>query len=164
MKNKYDYSLSEEEKNTFIKRLNNSFEKDKIFQESEYLIVPETDNQFLIDWTAQTHKKIIVLKKQTKDKIVQKLSEQTMMRAEKVKLLKAIEAMEEVKIANIAGNQRKRFIGCLFEPLEQNVINNLTHTKTMLVDDSVFSGYTFLAAQHVLKDVIHENRIFFSKQ
>lgn len=164
MKNKYNYVLTEEETKTLINTLNTFFKKDKDFKESEYLIIPETGNQFLIEWTVQTNKKVIILRKQTKDKIIQKLSEQTMMKAEKVKLLKAIEAMNEVKMANIAGNQRKRLIECLFEPLNKNVISTATNNKLMFIDDSIFSGYTFLAAQHVLKNINHHNRIFFSKQ
>ena len=74
------------------------------------------------------------------------------------KLFSSLDEMNRVKIAGIAGTQRKRFIQCLFEELNVDDIG-----QTIFFDDSIFSGYTFLAAQYRLKNLPHDNIVLFDK-
>ena len=85
-----------------------------------------------------------------------------MMKMEKSKLLNILNKKDKIKIADIPGNQRKRFINCLInkEILKKININN----KILFLDDSIFSGYTFLAAQEMLKSYKVENVILFNKK
>ena len=125
---------------------------------AETLIIPETGNLSFIELAHMSGKQVITLHKASKEDIQSHLNTQPMMKAEREKLFASLDEMNTVKIAGIAGNQRKRFISCLFKELD---ITDLG--KTVFFDDSVFSGYTFLAAQHRLKNIAHDNIILFDK-
>jgi hypothetical protein len=125
---------------------------------AQTLIIPETGNNAFIELAHMSEKKLIILHKANKEDIKSDLNTQPMMKAEKEKLFKSLDEMHTVKIAGIAGNQRKRFIHCLFE--EFSIMDT---GKTIFFDDSVFSGYTFLAAQYRLKNIPHHNIILFDK-
>lgn len=159
MKNKYDYSFTCEEKAQFQSQVLLSLELSLCNVDT--LIVPETSNKCLLEIAYKTGKEVVVLHKNSKDNIIIAISQQTMMKAEKAKLLSSLESMDTIKIANIAGNQRKRFVECLFKPLDNAEI--LKGKNVALLDDSVFSGYTFLAANHILSGLNQQNLILFSK-
>lgn len=159
MKNKYGYSFLPEEKISFqqqvVKKLSPHLSPNST------LIVPETSNLCLLEIAQLTGCPTILLKKNMKEKILLDLDNQAMMKAERQKLISSINAMETVKIANIAGNQRKRFIGSLFQPLNEYLI--LDKSDVVFLDDSIFSGYTFMAAQHVLTQYQPKNFVLFTK-
>ena len=111
-KNKYEYSFTFDEFLQFSETVLNKLNSTPSWMESDIVIIPETSNINLLSILEQSNKKVCILKKSTKTKIIQKLEEQSMMKAEKSKLFKILEEMETVKIANIPGNQRKRFISC----------------------------------------------------
>ncbi len=163
-KNKYDQSFTFNEFLQFSETVLNKLNVTPSWIESDIIIIPETNNINLLSILEQSNKKVFILKKSTKTKIIQKLEEQSMMKAEKSKLFKILEEMETVKIANIPGNQRKRFIGCLFDSESLSKEKFSHNSKILFLDDSIFSGYTFLAAQHCLSEIPHKNIILFDKQ
>lgn len=158
MKNKYEHQFSPEEKELFQEEISNKLSD--LLKEIDVLIIPETSNQCLLDIIKLTKKDVIILEKNTKENIIQDLNNQTMMKDERTKLLNSIAEMEVLKIANIAGNQRKRFVGNLFKQLNKEQFEN---KKIAFLDDSVFSGYTFLAANHILFGLNFKKIILFSK-
>jgi pyruvate formate-lyase activating enzyme-like uncharacterized protein len=156
MKQKYGFSFSSLEEQEFTHQVLDELEKKSMWQEAKTLIVPQTSNQFLLHFLEKVNKEVYFLKKKSKSDILHELEAQDMMKTERVKLYAAIEAMKDVKMANIAGNQRKRFISLLFNELDSSI------TEGLFFDDSVFSGYTFLAAQEKIH-FTHQNLVLFSK-
>lgn len=123
------------------------------------IIVPETTNLLLKNFLSFLKKNIIFLKKNDKQHIVEEIKKQNMMKSEAKKLLLALDGMKTVKIADSAGNQRKRFQSCLFQTLNLNNIDN----NIIFLDDSIFSGNTFLAAQKMLENFNTTTIILFNK-
>lgn len=159
MKNKYGYSFTSQEKEEFQNQVLVGLENH--LNNIDILIVPETGNECLLEIAYRTGKEIVIFPKNNKEDIILAVTKQAMMKAEKAKLLSSLEAMDTIKIANIAGNQRKRFIECLFKSIDDMEI--FKDKNVALLDDSVFSGYTFLAANHILNGLNKQNLILFSK-
>ena len=159
MKNKYEYSFTNEEKENFTLLLKEKLMNVPQWNMVNIIIVPETSNLLLKDFLFSTNKNIIFLKKNNKQYIVEEIKKQNMMKSEAKKLLLTLDDMKTVKIADIAGNQRKRFQNCLFQPLNINIMDN----DIIFLDDSLFSGNTFLAAQQMLKNFNITNIILFNK-
>lgn len=156
MKRKYGFSFSKEEEAHFTEHIFNELENNVLWNGAKNLIVPQTSNQFLMNFLNKVDKNIVVLTKRHKLDILHELDGQVMMKTERAKLYQSLELMQEVKMAGIAGNQRKRLIHLLFSELRNDI------TDGLFFDDSVFSGYTFLAAQ--AKIIFeHENLVLFSK-
>ncbi len=161
-KNKYEFKFTENERLSFFNDIINDLNSHESWRQSNTIIIPETSNQNLIALASQFSKKIIILSKNSKEKIIDFLHNQAMMKKEKEKILKIIHNFSEIKIANIPGNQRKRFIDCLFS----DEINIEQQNKCVFFDDSIFSGYTYKAALSCLerKKVIHDDFILFNYQ
>lgn len=157
-KNKYEYSFNQKEKEDFKSLVFENLKKNKVWLSATTLIIPETGNKNLLEIAQLSNKRIITLEKNSKEIIKNELSLQPMMKSEREKLYKSLEVMESVKMAGIAGNQRKRFIEILFKKI---VFQN--DDSFVFFDDSLFSGYTFLAAQYQLRDIEHNNIILFDK-
>lgn len=158
-KNKYEYVFTEQEKQNFYIEVTKILEKNEIWNNASVLIVPDTENKNFLELIKLTNKKIIILKKSSKEKILEKLENQSMMKSEKQKIFKIINELNNIKMANIPGNQRKRFIDFLFE--EKEFLDN--NENYLFLDDSLFSGYTFLAAQKCLEKIKHNNIVLFDK-
>lgn len=156
MKKKNGYFFDKEEEyllfsfivsglNSFL--LNNSY---------DYVIFPETTNQFLIDiinhvdWKADK----VILRKHDKQHILKLLSEQKMMKQERLKLFNTIQSMDTIKIANIAANQRNRVSQLLFYSDSDNI--DFDSKKVLFFDDSIFTGSTMNAIKNKynIKDVV----------
>jgi phosphoribosylpyrophosphate synthetase len=153
-KNKNDFHFNNNEKYLFKESINNYLKE--YIKESELLIVPETGNQFLLEIVNELGVDVHVLLKNDKESICKLLFEQNMMKDERKKILSIVNDMDVVKIASIPGNQRKRFVNCLFKKFE-------TNKKVVFIDDSIFSGYTFFAARNAIIGNVLENIVFFSK-
>lgn len=67
-----------------------------------------------------------------------------MMKFERAKLHKSLNTSSVIKMADIAGNQRKRFVDCLFKAVQCS-------NDVVLIDDSIFSGHTLIAAKEALR-------------
>lgn len=162
MKNKYENCFSSEEKIHFEKEVLENLSHNIYWQQAQLLIIPETGNDCLKSIALLSGKEVVYLKKSNKESIFKALDQQKFMKDEKIKLYESIHQMETVKIAGIAGNQRKRFVSCLFDEL--SLTQNQQDKNTVFFDDSIFSGFTFLASQHVLKYIPHNNIVIFNKQ
>lgn len=125
------------------------------------LVIPQTGNDTLLNLAKLTSKNIFILEKNTKETMVTAVLEQPMMRSEKTKLMNMLDSMDTIKMAQLAGNQRKRFVNCLFKKPDTKTIQQLG--KIALLDDSIFSGYTFVAANNALENMQQQNIILFSK-
>lgn len=154
-KNKYEHSFTTEEKIIFQQMVLDKLKLNPLWVNAETLIIPETGNLAFVELAHMNGKKVITLHKASKENIKSHLHTQPMMKTEREKLFSSLDEMNRVKIAGIAGNQRKRFIQCLFEELNVDDIG-----QTIFFDDSIFSGYTFLAAQYRLK-IYHMIILFY---
>lgn len=160
MKNKYEHSFSKEEKINFINLARQDLSSCEAWQNAEIVLVPETSNQLLLELCKS--KELVIIYKNDKEVIKEALDKQFFMKTEREKLYTSLDNNgSKVKMANIAGNQRKRFVEFLFKEI---VLNEEQKTKNcVFLDDSIFSGYTFLAAQEAIKNINHENIILFNK-
>lgn len=124
-------------------------------EQFENVVIPETSNKNFLTLVQNLDKDVHVLEKNDMHSIRAILDTQSMMKSERQKLYAALDTMTSVKMAAIAGNQRKRFIDCLFKkhPLKNAVF----------LDDSVFSGYTFAAALSAIEYPTTANIVLFSK-
>lgn len=159
MKQKYGNSFSQEQYEQFNALVLGNIMS--LLSDIDTLVVPETGNNMLLEIAKTTNKNIFILEKNSKEDIIAALSEQTMMRSEKIKLMTMLEGMDTIKMAQLAGNQRKRFVDCLFKKPNSDTLDKLG--SIALLDDSVFSGYTFMAANSALQSKQKSNIILFSK-
>lgn len=152
-KNKNDYFFTPAQAQEFEENVYNTLIEH--IDSKTLIIYPQTNNQLFLNLIDKFDNNKQQLLKNTPQQILNILSEQQMMKAEKEKLFKTIESHSTVKMANIAGNQRKRFINCLFQHI-------CIKANAVFLDDSVFSGYTLAAAyqaiqldsqQHTLKSI-----------
>lgn len=153
LKDKYEYSLSDEEINDL---------KNKTLTEFGYydvVIVPETKGKHLHNIAKHIGKNVVIVKKRDKADIIEDLLSQKMMKNEKTSLLSSLEEMDVVQINKIKGNQRKRFRNILFEEIN---LPNIENKKVLLLDDSVFSGETLIALKESL-NINCDVRVLFSK-
>lgn len=156
MKKKYEYSMTQEQYDVLQQEIVSSITP------YDTIIIPQSSNMFLEKVAMQIGKKVIVVKKNSIDTIVASLESQQFMKAEKQKLHDSIAAMGDTfKINAVAGNQRKRFVQCLFEDINEELVGNV-----LVFDDSVFSGYTLQALLHVVQKKKHhyDTIVMFSKQ
>lgn len=165
MKNKYEHAFSKEEKTAFQQKVLQDLEQFEDWKNAKLIFLPETGNTCLIEIAQQSGKEIVYIKKQTKETIKNSLDKQAMMKAEREKLYLAIDSMNTVKMAGVAGNQRKRLVEVLFEDIV--LTPEQEEYSKVFLDDSIFSGYTFLAAQYKINQVTngnHSNIVLFNKQ
>lgn len=139
-KQKHDFDFNPEEWTTFQQTTEQWLHKLQQQHHFEYIILPETSNQRLLQLCENFH--TIVLKKRTIPEILPLLNHQHFQKKEKEKLLNTLNQMNTLKIAQLAGNQRPRFIPLLFHPITP------PNQPFILLDDSAFSGTT-LQAMHI---------------
>lgn len=161
MKNKYDYSFDENELKTFKNNIYKELQLHTIWNDAQLLIIPETSNEVLISIAKNSGKEVVFLIKNSKENILLKLQNQKMMKSEAKKLFSIVEGLDIVKMAAIAGNQRKRFISILFKEL--NLSENQKDKNILFFDDSLFSGFTYLAAQDKIKELKYNTLFLYSK-
>lgn len=154
MKKKYEYKFDEQEEKEFIDDVV------KTIGTYDIVIHPQTSGYLLNDIAKRIGSKVIEIKKNNKSFIREKLLEQNFMKLEKETLLNTIDKMDsDFKINLIKGNQRKRFINILFKDLDQDIEEN---KSILLLDDSIFSGETFLAMCDKIK-IKTDKIVLFSK-
>lgn len=153
LKDKYEYSLSDEEVNELKNKALTEFGSYDI------VIVPETKGKHLHNIAEHIGKNVVIVKKRDKTDIIEDLLSQKMMKNEKISLLSSLEEMDVVQINKIKGNQRKRFRNILFEEIN---LPNIENKKVLLLDDSVFSGETLIALKESL-NINCDVRVLFSK-
>lgn len=160
LKNRYEYCLDDVQLEQIAQSLQ---EKVKHY---DYAIIPQSTNAHLAHLAQKIATRTIVLEKNSKDEILQALQTQPFMKAEKQKLFQTIETMDTVRINQIAGNQRYRFISCLFKALPEENLSDLKTSQVVLLDDAIFSGTTFLAMLHQVKQIVPDvdKLALFSKQ
>ncbi len=153
-KNKYDKKLTADEYQ--------SLEQDtvKAFGQYDLVIHPETTGKHLSTLASALGKETICVAKNSKDKIVEELLTQHMMKAERKSLLDCLDEMgDTVQINKIKGNQRKRFRNILFQKID---LSNYKEMSVLLLDDSVFSGETLLSLKESL-DIECDVKVLYSK-
>lgn len=157
MKCKNNLFFSEEERDSFIKKVNEQltfFLKEKEF---DYILIPETKNECFKEIVKILNYQTVILKKRSKEAILSSLENQKMMKAERKKLIDNIIGMEDIKIGLIAANQRERVANVLFEDIEE-----IKDKRVLFLDDSVFTGSTFKAMMS--KFNIKESIVLFSNK
>lgn len=138
-KQKHDFDFNPEEWTAFQESTTQWLHQLQQQYHFEYIILPETTNQRLLQLCANFN--TIVLKKRTIPEVLPLLNNQHFQKKEKEKLLNTLNQMNTLKIAQLAGNQRHRFIPLLFHPI-------IPPTQPfILLDDSAFSGTTLEAMQ-----------------
>jgi cellulose biosynthesis protein BcsQ len=160
LKNRYEYRLDDLQVEQIAQDLQQNTEH------YDYVIIPQSTNPHLLYLAQKIANQVIILEKNSKEEIIRVLQTQQFMKSEKQKLFQTIESMDTVRINQIAGNQRHRFISCLFKPLSEDVYSDLGTSRIVLLDDAIFSGTTFLAMLHHAKKInsdVHKLALF-SKQ
>lgn len=166
-KNKYGYSWGEEERQKFLREVKSLTSELGYY---DLVIVPQSQTAFLSEVAAVLGRETLVIKKNTLPALTELLSNQAFMKSEKVKLLAALDAMAlgsgQFQIHNVAGNQRKRFTQILFEAVDAQVQERFSQKKVLVLDDSVFSGYTLQALEYQVKKAFSsfDTLVLFSKQ
>lgn len=152
-KSKYDFDLSEAEIATLTEQVQ-AYVNTQL-GDIQSVVIPSTTNSLFLNIVKTLGKKVFVLEKNDNASIKKELDQQAMMRTERQKLYAAIDSMDTIKMAAIAGNQRKRFINCLFKkcPVE----------NAAFLDDSVFSGCTLTASLAAIEHPTLKNIVLFSK-
>ncbi len=163
MKNKHGYAFSQEEKKEFKDKVNIELKKNPDWVNATAILVPGTSNEILKEIAFESSKKVYFLEKASISEIIPALQAQSMMKGEAQKLLSQLKTLESIKMADIAGNQRKRFIGLLFKNID-NLKEYLNNEKIVFLDDSVFSGITLQAAHDKIKDIPHTKIVFYNKR
>lgn len=140
-----------DETESSILKFNNNLKFNTVF-------VPETSNRNLIILAKRLAENIIIIKKESKEKVIEGLKKQNFQKKEKEALLKSLENDKKIKIANIKGNQRKRFIDLLF--IHHNFPDSY-YDNSLFLDDSSFSSTTYLAATSKIKNTTKQAIIFY---
>lgn len=157
MKNKNGFSFTDEEKNIFEKHILISLKQNIDFGDYDLVLYPETQNKCFKNIINSIELPSISLKKNTKQKVLEKLKEQKMMKTERIKLVENINQMDDIKIGLIAANQRKRIAEILFE-----ISDDLKDKKIIFLDDSIFTGNTFKIINKIFKP--KKSFVLFSNQ
>ena len=100
------------------------------------LVVPESTNVAFNELISRLGVKVCWLRKRSAQEIWAEVSKQSMMKAERAKLASVFEGLSYLRVGQLAGNQRKRVIPVLFEPVTIDM-------PVVLLDDSCISGTTF---------------------
>jgi hypothetical protein len=158
MKNKNGYFFSVQEEQDFLTEALAQFNQHMDLTRFNAIVTPETNNQCFKSLLAQINLPTFTIHKKSKTDVLDLLNQQFLMKSEKQKLLKTFESMSDVKIANIAANQRNRISNLLFDiPPELEKISNILY-----MDDSIFTGSTFKCIKHRLN--ISSAFVLFSNQ
>lgn len=154
-KHKYDYVLSDAE----------YFELEKIalntFGQYDVVFYPESTGKHLARLAKALGKEAVVIPKNSKETIKALVSQQQMMKAERVSLMNCIDhdMNGSFQINKVKGNQRKRFRNILFQKVD---VSNYLDLNVLLLDDSVFSGETLIALKNAL-DIDCDVNVLYSK-
>jgi hypothetical protein len=132
-KNKHGYSFDNTE--STIHTQNALFWIESHLTDNNIIVTPETTNTALGRIIRSLSNSIIILKKQTTADISEIVLSKPMMKAENEKLKLSLNSTDNIKVANLAGNQRKRILPFLFRPNEYA-------GEVILLDDSTISGTT----------------------
>lgn len=153
-KNKYEHTFNQYELDCFL--LDMKYKLGDALEDVDTVVVPETSNVGFLNLLSQLDKNVFVIKKRTVEQIRLELDKQSMMRSERQKLYASISDMTTLKVAAIAGNQRKRFTNILFEKTKVD-------GRVAFLDDSVFSGFTLQAARAAIEGELVKYIVLFSK-
>lgn len=154
MKNKYGYSFNDDERLKFENLVLDHFKSLNIDFDS--VIYAQTDNHILKSILSKLNKNQYEMKKNSATDIKLIVDGMKMSKPEKQKLMTSLSSNDIVKIASLAGNQRRRIQPHLFKSEQVNV-----GTKVLFFDDSMFSGSTLNAVKQQYP--IHEVFVIFKK-
>lgn len=152
MKNRYDFSFTEEEKEKFIQECIN------FIGYYDIIIYPETSGSILPLLAQKCSNQSFCILKNSKEFIQSQIFSLNLMKSEKISLLNAFSTMNNsFELKKIKGNQRKRFIPFLFQ--KQDI--NLENQSVLILDDAIFSSNTIAALLFHYPDF--EVKTIFSK-
>lgn len=102
------------------------------------ILIPESSNDFIFKIASGLDKEIIIVKKNSKENIMEKIDNLNLQKKEKESHLQRILQMKgSFKINSLKANQRIKYQHLLFEKIE---IKN--PETSIILDDSCFSGTT----------------------
>lgn len=152
-KNRYGYQIQERER--FIDSL---VEQSQDFvSKFDYIIIPESSQTFVLDFSKKFNKPISVIKKTNISAIIKNIDNLHLQKKEKISHLERIQDMgDTLKINKFKANQRKKYIDLIFEHDYEK-----KEGKGLIIDDSFFSGTTI----NSLKNITHidDVLVIFSK-
>lgn len=157
MKNKNQNFFNAEEKELFVQKIVNKVNKIYNLGHYDCILIPETENQCFKEIVARLKIKTVILQKNSKKQVLERLALQSMMKDERKKLVSCIESMQEIKIGLIASNQRVRVSNILF-----HINEDLKDKRILFMDDSVFTGSTLKAIRLLVN--FKEAFVLFSNQ
>ena len=146
-KEKYDYKFSQSELELFLEEVSKkilSINENIPFQT---VFIPETGNKNLIKLAKLLTKNVIIVNKKSKNEIIQKLNQQKFQKKEKESLMDSLEKMSTIKMADIKGNQRKRFIDILFNDIEEDMSFENTLLLWLAAKENEYKDSRFVTAK-----------------
>ena len=159
-KEKNGHKFSEEELNVFICSVKNKILLLNNNKKYSTVFLPETGNKNLIRLANEVSENIVIIEKNDKSKIIKELDKQHFQKKEKEALYSSMENMSVIKMADIKGNQRIRFVDSLFKKIN---IDNSFYENSLFLDDSSFSSYTYKAAITKIKSPTTSVILFFKE-
>lgn len=154
LKNKYEHAFTPEEFNEFKNLVTAKLYQLRKQLKFKYVVIPETTNQQFLDILSMFD--TISVKKNDIEALKRKLKEQPFQKKEWEKLAFTLESMDTIKMANIAGNQRARFVECLFDKIDIDA-------PFIIMDDGEFSGCTLNALDYATNNKALAEVVLFSK-
>lgn len=138
VKNRFGRTLTN--RSEFIEKTSNML-KEALPSNIEHIVIPESSNSFIEEVVSLTGLKYSIIQKNNIEFIVSHIDELNLQKKEKLSHLSKIEKMgKNFKINELKANQRRKYLHLLFEKRDF-----LDIEKSIIVDDSFFSGTTYEA-------------------
>lgn len=152
VKNRFDHSLCAEKKELLINQLANAIGKFCNDNKYDNIFIPESSQSFIESIAKKTNFPYFVLKKNTKEYVLSKIDTLSLQKKEKENHIMRINGMgESFKINHLKANQRRKYFELVFQKID---IDN-KNKKSLIIDDSYFSGITIAAIKNIFPVTNH---------
>ena len=130
------FGESLENRSEFILKIINEIKEN--FKTKKTVLIPESSNDFIEKIASGLGKEVIIIRKNSKEKILENIDSLNLQKKEKNSHLQRISEMKGAfKINSLKANPRRKYQNLLFEKVE--IIDPNT---SIILDDSCFSGTT----------------------
>lgn len=147
VKNRFEHRISEEKKGLLVTDLANAILKFCTDNEYDNIIIPESSQTFIEDIVNKTGITYLVLKKNTKEYILNQIDTLSLQKKEKENHILRINGMgSSFKINHLKANQRRKYFELIFQKPDILSVSK----KSLIIDDSYFSGITVAAIKNTL--------------
>lgn len=146
VKNRFEHSICAEQKELLIHQLANAISKFCNDNKYDNIVIPESSQPFIESIVNKTGIPYFVLEKNTKEYILSQIDTLSLQKKEKENHIMRINGMgESFKINHLKSNQRRKYFDLIFKNIQNDNINK----KSLIIDDSYFSGITIIAIKKI---------------